>query len=51
MQYTGHRAMQAAVTSNALYASNFKNQLSIILPALLETLTLSEKSLNSLPKG
>ncbi|KAI8145128.1 hypothetical protein BJV82DRAFT_605036 [Fennellomyces sp. T-0311] len=41
MQYIGHRAMQAAVTSNAFHGPNFKSQLDIVLPALLKSLITS----------
>ncbi|KAI9315888.1 hypothetical protein BX666DRAFT_2028128 [Dichotomocladium elegans] len=41
MQYIGHRALQAEVTSSALHGSDFITQLDIILPALLETLLTS----------
>ncbi|KAI8637358.1 hypothetical protein BD408DRAFT_57900 [Parasitella parasitica] len=38
MSYIGHRAVQAAVTSGALQSSNFKMQLSILLPPLIITM-------------
>lgn len=44
MQYIGHRAIQAAVTSSALQFSNFKTQLSILFPPLIVTLANSDKS-------
>ncbi|KAI7899457.1 uncharacterized protein BX663DRAFT_520974 [Cokeromyces recurvatus] len=45
MRYIGHRAIQAAVTSSALLASNFKIQLDIIFPSLIMTLASSRISL------
>ncbi|KAI8987764.1 hypothetical protein BDF20DRAFT_852105 [Mycotypha africana] len=46
MRYIGHRALQAAVTSNGLQASNFKSQLSILLPPLMNTLASTRHSVN-----
>ncbi|KAI8367465.1 uncharacterized protein BYT42DRAFT_586339 [Radiomyces spectabilis] len=51
MQYTGHRALQAAVTSSALQASNFKVQLNTILPSLMVTLAASKKMSNLLAQS
>ncbi|KAI8371233.1 hypothetical protein EDC96DRAFT_86306 [Choanephora cucurbitarum] len=38
MQYTGHRAIQAAITSSALQSSDFETQLNILFPPLIVTL-------------
>ncbi|KAI9494895.1 hypothetical protein BDB00DRAFT_870889 [Zychaea mexicana] len=51
MQYIGHRAMQAAVTSNAFHGPDFKAQLDIVLPALLKSLITSGNADNRLEKG
>ncbi|KAI9469992.1 MAG: hypothetical protein EXX96DRAFT_491301, partial [Benjaminiella poitrasii] len=42
MRYIGHRAVQAAVTSSALSASDFKTQLGFIFPPLIVTLASSQ---------
>lgn len=44
MRYTGHRAVQAAVTSTALQSSNFKKQLSILFVPLIVTLASASSS-------
>ncbi|KAI8380718.1 hypothetical protein BD560DRAFT_386912 [Blakeslea trispora] len=38
MQYIGHRATQAAITSSALESSDFETQLDILFPPLIVTL-------------
>lgn len=48
MRYTGQRALQAAVTSNALQTSDFKVQLDIILLPLIETLSQSKSAADAL---
>jgi hypothetical protein len=48
MQYIGHRAIQANVTSSTLQSSNFKMQLSIIFTPLIITLASSKKAANAL---
>ncbi|ORY90398.1 hypothetical protein BCR43DRAFT_111484 [Syncephalastrum racemosum] len=51
MRYIGHRGMQAAATSSALHASDFKTQVDIILPALLTSLLRSQDLAFSLAKS
>ncbi|KAI9248586.1 hypothetical protein BDA99DRAFT_525079 [Phascolomyces articulosus] len=51
MQYVGHRAMQAAVTSNAFHGPDFKAQLDMVVPALLKSLIISGGAENRLEKG
>ncbi|KAG2221916.1 hypothetical protein INT45_013252, partial [Circinella minor] len=51
MQYIGHRAMQAAVTSNAFHGPDFKAQLDIVVPALLKSLIASGGAENRLEKN
>ncbi|KAG0854732.1 hypothetical protein G6F17_006102 [Rhizopus arrhizus] len=46
MKYIGQRGIQAAVTSQALLSSNFKQQLSILLPPLMDTLISNDTLLN-----
>ena len=46
--YNGQRALQAAVTSSALQASNFKAQLDLILTPLITTLSRSKNPANAL---
>ncbi|KAH8551111.1 hypothetical protein BGW37DRAFT_426572, partial [Umbelopsis sp. PMI_123] len=48
LRYIGHRGLQGAVTSEALHASDFNTQLSIILPPILDSLSTSQTSLASL---
>jgi hypothetical protein len=48
MMYTGQRALQAAVTSSALQASDFKAQLDIILAPFIVTLSKSKNPANAL---
>ena len=50
MQYIGHRAIQATISSQALHASNFKVQLGLIMPPLVITLSTSSISANVLAK-
>jgi hypothetical protein len=47
MQYIGHRAIQANVTSSALQSSNFKKQLGIIFTPLIITLASSKQALDT----
>ncbi|KAI9254466.1 hypothetical protein BDA99DRAFT_518480 [Phascolomyces articulosus] len=51
MQYIGHRAIQATISSQALHASNFKVQLGLIMPPLVITLSTSSTSANVLAKN
>ncbi|KAG2220598.1 hypothetical protein INT45_002620 [Circinella minor] len=51
MQHIGHRAIQAAISSQALHASNFKVQLGLIMPPLVTTLSSSSTSANVLAKN
>lgn len=46
--YIGQRALQAAVTSTALQASDFKVQLDLILSPLIITLSKSTNPANAL---
>lgn len=48
MMYIGQRALQAAVTSTALQASDFKVQLDLILSPLIITLSKSTNPANAL---
>lgn len=48
MRYIGHRAIQAAVTSSALQASDFKTQVGILFPPLIITLASSKRPSNAL---
>ncbi|KAI9491919.1 hypothetical protein BDB00DRAFT_789231 [Zychaea mexicana] len=50
MQHIGHRAIQATISSQALHASNFKVQLSLIMPPLVITLSTTSTSANVLAK-
>ena len=43
MKYIGQRGIQAAVTSQALVSSNYKQQLGIILSPLMDVLTSTVK--------
>ncbi|CAO3616173.1 unnamed protein product [Cunninghamella blakesleeana] len=47
----GHRGLQACVVSPALQASNFKSQLSIIMPPIIMTLAKSGQPANELVKS
>jgi hypothetical protein len=51
MNYIGHRAVQAAVTSGALQSSDFKVQSSILFPPLISTLATSDQPVNLLEAG
>ncbi|RCH88033.1 plasma membrane localization protein, partial [Rhizopus stolonifer] len=51
MRYIGQRALQAAVTSTALQASNFKVQLDIILSPLIVTLANSKNPADALAQS
>jgi hypothetical protein len=48
MRYNGQRALQAAVISSALQASDFKVQLDLILSPLINTLSKSKNPANAL---
>lgn len=48
MMYIGQRALQAAVTSTALQASDFKVQLDLILSPIIITLSKSTNPANAL---
>lgn len=48
MMYIGQRALQAAVASVALQASNFKVQLDLILSPLIIALSKSKNPANAL---
>jgi hypothetical protein len=47
-RYIGQRALQAAVTSSALQASDFKVQLDLILSPLINALSNSKNPANAL---
>ncbi|KAI8143040.1 hypothetical protein BJV82DRAFT_613248 [Fennellomyces sp. T-0311] len=51
MQHIGHRAIQAAISSQSLHASNFKVQLSLIMPPLVTTLSTTAAAANALAKS
>ncbi|KAI7908324.1 uncharacterized protein BX663DRAFT_528761 [Cokeromyces recurvatus] len=51
MRYIGQKALQAAVTSNALQASNFKVQLDLILLPLIHALSNSKNPANALAQS
>jgi hypothetical protein len=48
MEYNGQRALQAAITSTAMQASDAKFQLDIILTPLIKTLAASKNPPNAL---
>ncbi|ORY95514.1 hypothetical protein BCR43DRAFT_493111 [Syncephalastrum racemosum] len=51
LEHIGHRALYATITSPALHASNFKVQLSIVLPPLITALANSRTPANALAKS
>ncbi|KAI9487726.1 MAG: hypothetical protein EXX96DRAFT_593710 [Benjaminiella poitrasii] len=51
MRYIGQKALQAAVVSNALQASNFKVQLDLILSPLIYALSNSKNPANALAQS
>ncbi|KAI8340545.1 hypothetical protein BC941DRAFT_417525 [Chlamydoabsidia padenii] len=51
MEYIGHRALQASVTSPALQASNYKIQLGIIMPPTIVALAKSKQPVNEIAKS
>ncbi|KAI9018619.1 hypothetical protein CLU79DRAFT_761167 [Phycomyces nitens] len=48
MRYTGYRALQACVTSNALHVSDMNVQLDLIIPPLLTCLSTSTEPIKDL---
>ncbi|KAL0080156.1 hypothetical protein J3Q64DRAFT_1642542, partial [Phycomyces blakesleeanus] len=48
MRYTGYRALQACVTSNALHVSDMNVQLDLIIPPLLTCLSTSAEPIKDL---
>lgn len=43
MKYIGQRGIQSAISSQALLSSNFMQQLNIVLPPIMDTLTDDNK--------
>ncbi|GAB5593003.1 plasma membrane localization protein [Umbelopsis nana] len=51
LRYIGHRGVQGAITGEALHASDFNTQLSIILPPILDSLSTTQISLAHLAEN